>query len=54
MGLEVNLEKTPLVQQGTSRDFLGYAFRYDRSRPQWGRHQYLNGSSSTLERKRKL
>jgi RNA-directed DNA polymerase len=45
MGLEINREKTRVVklrQKGASLDFLGYTFRYDRSRPQWGRHRYLN------------
>jgi RNA-directed DNA polymerase len=33
---------------------LGYTFRYDRSRPQWGRHRYLNvvPSKQALARER--
>ena len=44
MGLELNREKTRivnLVQVGTSLDFLGYTFRYDRDR-HGGSHRYLN------------
>ena len=44
MGLELNREKTRIVdlkQVGSSLDFLGYTFRYDRDRH--GRpHRYLN------------
>src|SRR5881296_366133 len=44
MGLELNREKTRIVdlkQAGTSVDFLGYTFRYDRDR--FGRpRRYLN------------
>jgi RNA-directed DNA polymerase len=44
MGLELNREKTRIVdlrRPGTSLDFLGYTFRYDRSR--FGRsRRYLN------------
>jgi len=45
MGLEINREKTRIIklrQKGASLDFLGFTFRYDRSRPQWGQHRYLN------------
>ena len=57
MGLEINPEKTRVVklkQQGASPDFLGFTFRYDRSRPQWGRHRYLNvvPSKKVLARER--
>ena len=57
MGLEINREKTRVVklkQQGTSLDFLGFTFRYDRSRPEWGRHRYLNvvPSKKALARER--
>jgi RNA-directed DNA polymerase len=44
MGLEVNREKTRVVelkQVGTSVDFLGYTFRYDRDRS-GGPRRYLN------------
>jgi RNA-directed DNA polymerase len=44
LGLELNREKTRIVdlkRRGTSLDFLGYTFRYDRDRH--GRsHRYLN------------
>jgi RNA-directed DNA polymerase len=57
MGLEINREKTRVVklrQQGASLDFLGFTFRYDRSRPAWGRHRYLNviPSKKALARER--
>jgi len=45
MELEINREKTRVVklrQQGASLDFLGFTFRYDRSRPEWGRRRYWN------------
>jgi RNA-directed DNA polymerase len=44
MGLELNREKTRVVhlrQVGTSLDFLGYTFRYDRDH-HGGSHRYLN------------
>jgi RNA-directed DNA polymerase len=45
LGLTLNREKTRIVnlqEEGTSLDFLGYTFRYDRD--QWGRsdRKYLN------------
>jgi len=57
MGLEINREKTRVVklrQQGASLDFLGFTFRYDRSRPEWGRRRYLNviPSKKALARER--
>jgi len=57
MGLEINREKTRVVklkQQGASLDFLGFTFRYDRSRPEWGRGRYLNviPSKKALARER--
>jgi len=57
MGLEMNREKTRVVklkQQGASLDFLGFTFRYDRSRPQWGWLRYLNvvPSKKALARER--
>jgi RNA-directed DNA polymerase len=57
MGLEINREKTRVIklkQQGASLDFLGFTFRYDRSRPEWGRHRYLNviPSKQALARER--
>ena len=44
MGLEVNREKTRVVnlrEKGTSLDFLGFTFRYDRDL-HGGQHRYLN------------
>ena len=57
MGLEINREKTRVVklrQQGASLDFLGFTFRYDRSRPEGGRHRYLKvvPSKQALARER--
>ena len=57
MELEINREKTRVVklrQQGASLDFLGFTFRYDRSRPDRGRHRYLNvvPSKKALARER--
>jgi RNA-directed DNA polymerase len=57
MGLEINREKTRILklkQQGASLDFLGFTFRYDRARPAWGRHRYLNviPSKKALARER--
>jgi len=57
MGLEINREKTRIIklkQQGASLDFLGFTFRYDRARPAWGRHRYLNviPSKKALARER--
>jgi RNA-directed DNA polymerase len=49
MGLELNREKTRTVnlrQVGTSLDFLGYTFRYDRDR-HGGSYRYLNVVPST-------
>ena len=57
MGLEINREKTRVVklrQQGARLDFLGFTFRYDRARPAWGQHRYLNviPSKKALARER--
>jgi RNA-directed DNA polymerase len=55
MGLEINRDKTRVIklrQKGTSLDFLGYTFRYDRARPQWGQHRYLNVVPSAKARAR--
>jgi RNA-directed DNA polymerase len=57
MGLEINREKTQIIklrQKGASLDFLGFTFRYDRARPQWGQHRYLNvvPSKKALARER--
>jgi len=57
MGLEINREKTRVVklrQQGARLDFLGFTFRYDRARPEWGQHRYLNviPSKKALARER--
>jgi len=44
MGLEINREKTCVVnlrERGSSLDFLGYTFRYDRDLRGRG-HRYLN------------
>jgi RNA-directed DNA polymerase len=56
-GLEINREKTRIIklrQQGASLDFLGFTFRYDRARPEWGQHRYLNviPSKKALARER--
>jgi RNA-directed DNA polymerase len=56
MGLQINREKTRIVdlkQKGTSLDFLGYRFRYDRDR-QGGPRRYLNvvPSPSALKKER--
>jgi RNA-directed DNA polymerase len=53
MGLEINREKTRVVdlkQKGASLDFLGFTFRYDRSR--LGAGQYLNVAPSKKAVKR--
>ena len=57
MGLEINREKTRIIklrQQGASLDFLGFTFRYDRARLEWGQHRYLNviPSKKALARER--
>jgi RNA-directed DNA polymerase len=57
MGLEINREKTRVVklrQLGASLDFLGFTLRYDRARPEWGQHRYLNviPSKKALARER--
>ena len=56
MGLEINREKTSVVNlhaPGTSLDFLGFTFRYDRDRF-GGTHRYLNvfASKQALARER--
>jgi len=58
MGLELNREKTRIVnlrQVGTSLDFLGYTFRYDRD-PHGGSHRYLNvvPSKKALKKERAM
>jgi RNA-directed DNA polymerase len=53
MGLEINREKTrvlDLKQKGASLDFLGFTFRYDRSR--YGAGRYLNVAPSKKAVKR--
>jgi len=53
MGLEINREKTRVIdlkQKGTSLDFLGFTFRYDRS--QYGAGRYLNVAPSKKALKR--
>jgi RNA-directed DNA polymerase len=53
MGLEINRDKTrvlDLKQKGASLDFLGFTFRYDRSR--LGAGQYLNVAPSKKAVKR--
>lgn len=57
MGLEINREKTRVIdlkRAGTSLDFLGYTFRYDRDLKGRG-HTYLNVtvSAKALKRERK-
>jgi RNA-directed DNA polymerase len=56
MGLEINREKTRIVnlgEEGTSLDFLGYTFRYNRDL-YGGRKKYLNMtvSKKALQRER--
>jgi len=56
MGLQLNREKTRVVnlrQAGTSVDFLGYTFRYDRDR-HGGTYRYLNvvPSKKSLKKER--
>lgn len=56
LGLEVNREKTRVVdlrEKGSSLDFLGYTFRFDRDR-QGGNYRYLNlqPSAKALTRER--
>jgi RNA-directed DNA polymerase len=58
LGLEVNREKTRVVdlkELGTSLDFLGYTFRFDRDR-HGGTHRYLNlePSAKALAREREV
>ena len=53
MGLEINREKTRLVelkQEGASLDFLGFTFRWDRSRLGPGHYWNLYPSDKSLER----
>src|SRR5580658_10255862 len=56
MGLEINRDKTRVVnlrEVGSSLDFLGYTFRYDRDL-HGGKHRYLNviPSAKALARER--
>jgi RNA-directed DNA polymerase len=56
MGLEINREKTRIVnlnEEGTSLDFLGYTFRYDRHLyGRSGRYLNLTMSKKALQRER--
>ena len=55
MGLEINREKTRVVdlqQKGASLDFLGFTFRYDRSRFGAGRYLNVAPSKKALARER--
>jgi RNA-directed DNA polymerase len=55
MGLEINREKTRVVdlkEKKAHLDFLGYTFRYDRSRKGWGRYLNVVPSKKTLQRER--
>jgi RNA-directed DNA polymerase len=55
MGLEINREKTRVVelkQSGASLDFLGFTFRWDRSRIGSGHYWNLQPSVRSLERER--
>jgi len=55
MGLEINREKTRVVdlkQKGASLDFLGFTFRYDRSRLGAGRYLNVAPSKKALQRER--
>lgn len=55
MGLKLNRQKTRILdlrEKGTSLEFLGYSFRFDRNR--YGKGQYLNlfPSKKALKRRR--
>ena len=54
MGLSINREKTKVImarQSGTTLDFLGYSFRYDRSlRSKHGRYWNRIPSKKSLQR----
>jgi len=55
MGLELNREKTRVVdlkQKGASLDFLGFTYRYDRSRLGAGRYLNVAPSKKALKRER--
>jgi len=55
MGLEINREKTRVIdlkQKGASLDFLGFTFRYDRSRLGAGRYLNVAPSKKALKRER--
>jgi RNA-directed DNA polymerase len=55
MGLEINREKTRVIhlrQKGASLDFLGFTFRYDRSRYGTGRYLKVSPSRKALQRER--
>jgi RNA-directed DNA polymerase len=55
MGLEINRDKTRVVelkQQGASLDFLGFTFRWDRSRLGPGHYWNLYPSDKSLQRER--
>ncbi len=55
MGLEINREKTRVVdlkQKGASLDFLGFTFRYDRSRFWTGRYLDVAPSKKAVQRER--
>jgi RNA-directed DNA polymerase len=55
MGLEINREKTRVIdlkQKGASLDFLGFTFRYDRSRFGAGRYLNVGPSKKAVKRER--
>ena len=55
MGLEINRDKTRVVelkQEGASLDFLGFTFRWDRSRLGPGHYWNLYPSDKSLQRER--
>ena len=55
MGLEINREKTRVVdlkQKGASLDFLGFTFRYDRSRLGAGKYLNVTPSKKAVKRER--
>lgn len=55
MGLEIKREKTRVIdlkQRGASLDFLGFTFRYDRSRLGAGRYLNVAPSKKALKRER--
>ena len=55
MGLAINRDKTKVIdttKSGTTLDFLGYSFRYDKSRYPGTSHRYWNRIPSKKSVKR--